>query len=42
MLDSTYGGYDDLAQAMSYNLLYGVDVSADTDDKLYWSTTWLY
>ena len=35
MLDSTYGGYDDLAQGMSYNLLYGFDVSQNKDDKLH-------
>jgi len=34
MLDTTYGGYDDLAQGFSFNLLYGFDTSEDKDDKL--------
>tara|TARA_B100000242_G_scaffold199186_1_gene144085 strand:+ start:161 stop:712 length:552 start_codon:yes stop_codon:yes gene_type:complete len=35
MLDSTYGGYDDLAQGVSYNFLYGVDVSENKDNKFH-------
>tara|TARA_B100000965_G_scaffold94529_1_gene77211 strand:- start:967 stop:1557 length:591 start_codon:yes stop_codon:yes gene_type:complete len=35
MLDSTYGGYDDLAQGTSYNFLYGVDISENKNDKVH-------
>ena len=34
MLDSTYGGYDDLAQGFSFNFLYGIDVSKNQNDKI--------
>ena len=34
MLDSTYGGNDDLAQGFSYNFLYGFDISKNKDDRL--------
>ena len=34
MLDSTYGGYDDLAQGFSVNFLYGFDISKYKNDKL--------
>jgi len=34
MLDSTYGGYNDLAQGFSFNFLYGFDISENKDDKL--------
>ena len=35
MLDSTYGGYDDLAQGTSYNFLYGADISQSKNDKIH-------
>ena len=35
MLDSTYGGYDDLAQGVSYNFLYGIDISENKDNKFH-------
>jgi len=34
MLDSTYGGYDELAQGFSFNFLYGFDISSNKDDKI--------
>tara|TARA_Y100001935_G_C17186028_1_gene447625 strand:- start:230 stop:766 length:537 start_codon:yes stop_codon:yes gene_type:complete len=34
MLDSTYGGYDDLAQGFSFNFLIGSDISQNKDGKL--------
>lgn len=34
MLDSTYGGYDDLAQGFSINFLFGADVSQNKNDKV--------
>jgi len=33
MLDSTYGGYDALSQALSYNFLFGSDISKNKDGK---------
>ena len=34
MLDSTYGGNDDLSQGFSFNFLYGFDISQNKDGKL--------
>ena len=34
MLDSTYGGYDDLAQGFSFNFLLGADISQNKNDKV--------
>ena len=34
MLDSTYGGNDDLSQGFSFNFLYGFDISQNKNGKL--------